>query len=114
MRSTYTPEQWYDLGKSLHELIVSEIESISTQELPQLYPKLIIMYEFFRLVRGEAFYSSRPSGLGDAQHELYQMEDSLARQLKQLREKLDPSDGSVAYYLDLMNKSFRLESPKSP
>ncbi len=113
MFQPYTPEQWYSLGKILYEIIRADMESASSEDLPQLYPQLIIMYEFFRLVRGEAFYSTRPSGLGDNQQKLYQMEDDLSRQLKQLRERLNPKDGRTAYYLNLMGKSFDLESPQT-
>jgi hypothetical protein len=103
----YTPQDWFNLTKELYDLMVADIEK-SNDTLATTYPKLVVMYEFFRLVRGEAFLSSRPVGIGKFQSEIYAMEDDLAGKLKALEVKLDGKDGEVKYNLDLMKKSFSL------
>lgn len=100
----YSPQKWYGLAKDLYELILGDINNVSTDALPETYPKLVIMYEFFRLVRGEAFDTVRPLGVGKFQKEIYRMEDDLAERLKQLEKKLSAEDGQTSYHLDLMKK----------
>jgi hypothetical protein len=106
---SYTPQNWYDLAKDLHDLILADISNVSSDALPETYPKLVVMYEFFRLVRGEAFHAARPSGLGEFQKEIYKMEDDLAEHLKQLEKRLDVGDSRTSYHLDLMKESFSLK-----
>ncbi|TSC55728.1 MAG: hypothetical protein G01um101418_749 [Parcubacteria group bacterium Gr01-1014_18] len=105
---THTPETWKSLILNSYEMILSEIDSASEENLPEVYPKLVILYEFFRLLRGEAFKSTRPFGIGDFQKEVYKMEDDLAQKLKPLEAKLDIKDSKTSYHLDLMKKSFSL------
>jgi predicted alternative tryptophan synthase beta-subunit len=105
---SYNPQNWYNLTKDLYELILAEIDNVSSDTLQETYPKLVVMYEFFRLVRGEAFHSARPSDIGEFQKEIYKMEDSLAERLKQLERKLDTKDSKTSYHLDLIKKSFSL------
>jgi len=109
MAKIYTIENWYGLAKDLYELIDAETNNISDNDLPEIYPKLIVMYEFFRLFRGEAFYSARPRGIGVYQKEIYKIEDEILNKLKFLEKKLNQADNRVAYYLDLMKKSFTLK-----
>lgn len=106
MQQSYTPEQWHAFVTDLFDLIMADFEVVSPEFLSQSYPKLVIMHEFFRLVRGEAFSGSRPRGLGDLQAELYAMEDILVQKLAVLREGLHPNDEKTKYHLDLMKKSF--------
>ena len=108
---SYDPQGWYNLAKDLYELILTEINNVSGNDflLPEIYPKLVVMYEFFRLVRGEAFDSLRPYGISEFQTEIYKMENDLANRLKQLAGKLNPDDERTLYYLDLMKKSFSLK-----
>jgi predicted nucleotidyltransferase component of viral defense system len=106
---SYSPQNWYDLAKDLCELILAEIDNVSSDALSEVYPKLVVMYEFFRLVRGEAFHSAHPAGIGEFQKEIYKMEDNLAERLKQLERKLDAKDSKTSYHLDLMKKSFNLK-----
>lgn len=105
---SYAPKDWYNLADDLHRLILSEINNVSVDSLPEVYPKLAVMYEFFRLVRGEAFHSARPAGVGEFQEQIYKMENDLLDRLKVLGKKLDANDGKTKYYLDLMKKSFDL------
>lgn len=109
MRKTYTPEQWHALAIDIHNLIMDELDTLPSEWMPQAYPKLIVMYEFFRLLRGEAFMASRPSGLGESQRDLYAKEDGIAGRLKAIAENLDPNDASTKFYLDAMKKSFDLQ-----
>ena len=102
------PEEWYELAEKLHDLILNDIENTSSESLPEVYPKLVIMYEFFRLIRGEAFHSSRPSGISTFQKEIYKMEDNLAKRLKNLEKRLDTDDSRTSHCLNLMKKSFNL------
>lgn len=106
----YAPKDWYNLADDLHQLILLEMNDISNDSLPEVYPKLAVMYEFFRLVRGEAFHSARPAGIGEFQERIYKMENDLLDHLAALRNKLDANDNKTKYYLDLMKKSFNLQS----
>ncbi len=103
-----TPQKWYDLAKKLHELILVDIENTSPEILPEVYPKLVIMCQFFRLVRGEAFHFSRPDGISIFQEKIYKMEDDLTKRLSKLEKQLDVNDSKTAYHLELMKKSFDL------
>jgi hypothetical protein len=104
-------QEWYELTKKLYDLIILEMENVPEYELAVSYPKFLIMYEFFRLIRGEGFYSSRPPML-DLQREIYKMEDDLLKRLKELSKKLDPKDERLLYYLNFAKKTFDLETWK--
>jgi hypothetical protein len=104
-------QEWYELTKKLYDLIILEMENVPEYELAVSYPKFLIMYEFFRLIRGDSFYSSRPP-MVDLQREIYKMEDDLLKRLKELSKKLDPKDDRLLYYLNLAKKTFDLETWK--
>lgn len=110
MLKTYTKETWFNMAKNLYDLILSETDNVASSDLPATYPKVIVMYEFFRLFRGEAFYSARPRGIGEYQDEIYKMEYSILEKLKKLNNKLDSTDGNTIYQLDLMKKSFDIKN----
>ena len=105
----YTPTDWYNLIADLYELILAEISNISVDDLPEIYPKLVVMYEFFRLARGEAFYSVRLAGIDEFQEKIYKMENNLADHFKILAKGLNSEDDKTKHYLDLMKKSFDLK-----
>ncbi len=63
------------------------------------------MYEFFRLLRGEAFLEVRPQ-TPEHQSEFYQMEDNLRKKIKELSAKLDPKNPAIKFHLDEAKKSF--------
>lgn len=110
MLQPHTPEEWLTLAENIYQLICTDIEISSAEpDLKTFLPKLIVMHEFFRLIRGEAFQNSRPNNLGELQGKLYQMEDSINEKLKGIKMALDPSDEATLYYLENMRKSFDLE-----
>jgi hypothetical protein len=105
---SYTAQAWYNLAENLYELIGRDVENVTDEDLPAAYPKLVVMYEFFRLVRGEAFHASRPAEVGEFQTKIYDMENDFAKKLAGLEAKLDPNDSKTKFYLDGMKKSFDL------
>lgn len=103
----YTSEEWADLLNHVYALLVREMEDASKSDsLEALYPSLVAGYEFFRRLRGEGFHAARPNDLGETQKEFYKMEDDLAKRLKELSQKLDPSDSKTKFYLDQAKKLF--------
>lgn len=94
-----SPTDYIDLAAKLHALILEEFESVQPSELPVVYPRLVIMYEFFRLIRGEAFLTIRPS-IAEKQQQLYAMEDEIGNRLKQVKQKLNPQDESLRFHVD--------------
>lgn len=100
------PKEYVIFATELHKLIISEMNKIySDEDLPQMYPKFVTMYEFFRLVRGESFMNSRPP-IGDSQKDLYRMEDEIAQKLDEIKLKINPDDGKTKYYIDQAKKDF--------
>lgn len=95
------------LAERLYSMIDSELKKAELNEvdLAEVYPKLVICYEFFRYIRGEYFYSSRPSGL-ECQKRMYQLEDQLSERIRKLRKQLETKDQRTAYYLNLGKKLF--------
>lgn len=107
---TYTPEQWYNLACELYELIIAEIDSESNQDsLVILYPKLVIAYEFFRLIRGEAFISLRSPDMEKRQQQMYKMEDEILKRVYELAKKLNPDDPQVVFYINESKKIFDIK-----
>lgn len=86
------------------------------ENLAIAYPKLVTMYEFFRMLRGEAFLDIRPS-TPDHQKDYYHMEYSLQEKLDKLKTKLDPNDERINAYIKLAQDDFLLKrnnsSPKN-
>jgi hypothetical protein len=109
MSNQLTPDEYYNLVKNIYQLILDEIEDIQTlvkvKFLHTTYPKLVTMYEFFRLLRGEAFLDIRPH-VSEHQNEFYQMEDNLQKKIKELSAKLDHNNPATKFHLDEAKKSF--------
>jgi len=93
-----TTPDYRSLVKSIFDMIISEIENVTDLEMQ--YPKLILMYEFFRLLRGEAFISIRPEHDENLQKELYKLDDELFNKIKAL--KPDTFSGRGKDYYDNM------------
>ncbi|MEO0087875.1 MAG: hypothetical protein ABIK90_07365 [candidate division WOR-3 bacterium] len=87
------------IDKELREAELGKVDLI------EVYPKLVVCYEFFRYLRGEFFYNSRPAGL-ECQKELYKLEKQLFKRIKKLREKIDLKDERTVYYLNMSKKMF--------
>lgn len=99
-------EEYINFATELYKLIISEMNKIySDEDLPQVYPKFVTMYEFFRLIRGESFANSRPP-LGDKQKDLYKMEDEIAQKLDEIKAKMKINDERTKYYIDQAKKDF--------
>ncbi len=103
-----TEHQYIQLSKQIFDLILGEIDLLSknnSNDLAMVYPKFIIMYEFFRMIRGEAFFNIRPPTPG-FQKQLYAMEDEIKKRLETVKKKLDLKDQRVQFYLQEMAKNF--------
>jgi hypothetical protein len=75
------------------------------EDLAMDYPKLVTMYEFFRLLRGEAFVGRRPH-TPEKQNEFYRMEDDIAKRIGELKKKINFSDERVQQYLNLAKNNY--------
>lgn len=101
-----TAEEYIDLVKKTHELISQEIDNAENSEfLDQKYPKLITMYEFFRLLRGEAFTDIRPSA-AEEQKNFYKMEHEILERLENIKKKLNFDDEHVKFYIQEAQKAY--------
>lgn len=98
-------EEYFELATKLHALIMAQMENIPSGNLSAAYPKLVIMYEFFRLIRGEAFLDLRPIN-AEKQSNLYAMEDKIGKRLLEIRKTLNPADESLRYHIKEMQGYF--------
>lgn len=108
MLNTYSGKEWFQNAERTYALIVTEMETVSKEHLSQAYPKFVVMYEYFRLLRGEAFLDHRGPVTPDEQRRLYEMENEIAEKINAVRKLLDPNDGSTKYHIDEMKKHFDL------
>lgn len=99
--------EYFSLATKIHALTITEMESVQPSHLPAMYPKFVVMYEFFRLIRGEAFLDLRPSD-AEQQPKLYAMEDEIGKKLTSLQQQLDPNDPSIQFHIDEMKRAFDL------
>lgn len=107
----YTPSEWHNIAEKLYTIISEEMEQISSlkiDDLQMVYPKMVIMYEFFQLVRGESFLNTRKPGIGKEQKDLYRMENNLLHKLDSLKQKLDPKNKRTSFYIEEFKKRFDL------
>lgn len=88
-------QEYLDLVTNTWRLIIAEIDSVTDVE--SQYVKLCIMYEFFRMLRGEAFLSAREI---DPTHQplYYKMENELANRLLAIKPKIKDFS-RMEYYL---------------
>lgn len=100
-----SPGDYFDVAAKLYSLILAEIESVQSSDLPAVYPRVVIMYEFFRLIRGEAFVHIRPS-VAEKQQQLYAMENEIGNRLAEIRRRLDPEDESVRFHIGETKRFF--------
>jgi hypothetical protein len=104
---TYSAEEWFDAATMLHDAILQSMENVSDDDLPSALPKNIVMFEFFRLWRGEAFQNVRPA-LAEKQKEVYAMEDSLGNALMALKGRVKVADEVQAHLNGEWKKIFDL------
>lgn len=104
------PNDYVNLLRQNYSLILSEFDYYlslrKTDAMAQAYPKLVILYEFFRLLRGEGF-NNRPN-VGELQQEFYKMENDIKMKLDLIKNQLDPNDQRTKYYIEQMQKYFNL------
>lgn len=98
-------EEYFDLATKLHALIIADLENTKPEHLSSHYPKLVVMYEFFRLIRGEAFLDLRPIDV-EKQPKLYAMEDEIGSRLAQIRKTLNLQDESLHFHVKEMQNYF--------
>lgn len=104
----YSDHDWYNHAKFLYEIILNEIENSIVDQTPENYPKAVIAYEFFRMLRSEWFNSSRPPEISQdtLQKDIYQMENKLYEKLEMLRKIVNSEDERINFYIEDMKKSF--------
>ncbi len=91
-------EKYISLAKDLYGLIIFEMKDIQNRniDISTTYPKLVIMYEFFRMIRGEAFLNSRPP-TPNFQNDLYKMQADIESSLDQIKSTIDFSDEKLQF-----------------
>lgn len=100
-------EEYINLVTQIKTLIVNSFDTAESMDnLSTMYPKLVVMYEFVRLLRGEAFTDMRPP-VDDFQKNMYELEDSLRLRLEALRYKLI-DDKSAQYSYQKFFEAFSL------
>jgi hypothetical protein len=100
-----TPEEYIKLVTDIHNLILKDIDNSRKEDLEMLYPRLITMYEFFRLLRGEAFSESRPP-TPEKQNSFYKMEDEIAKKIDEIKTKIDFNNDKTKFYIAEAQKAF--------
>lgn len=92
------------MAERAHGLVAAEAASAPTVELPQIYPKLVLTYEFARLLRGEGFAGSRPEGVDPAP--LYRLEAETERTLSEVRARmpLELRDAAAFHVRDMCRR----------
>ncbi len=104
MDFTIKNEDYIDLCKKIFTLIKKEIETATDAEAQ--YPKVFIMYEFFRLLRGEAFATTREP-TPKFQKELYQMEDELHKELLNIKSQIKNWE-KCNHYIENLQRDLKL------
>lgn len=97
MNTIIDSKTFTEVCNEINKLITAEIDN--TADIEIAYPKLVIMYEFFRLLRGEAFTEVREP-TPDSQKDFYEMEDKMLKKLLELKTKLPTDNAKAKYYFD--------------
>lgn len=105
-------EEYVRLVKQTFELIISEFDYYQNPQksdlLAQVYPNLVVLYEFFRQLRGEGFENRPPAG--ENQHDFYNMENQIKLKLEKIRARLNPGDDRTQFYIKRMQDYFSLKA----
>ena len=88
----------------IFNLIIQEIED--TDDPDRRFPEIGVMYEFYRLLRGEAF-SQYHEDMHEFQNDLYKMEHTIRDKMRDTKLKIKNPD-RANYFLDIMKKTFTL------
>lgn len=102
-----TAKEYIGLAEKVHDLIMEEMKwwEDGKGDLIAAYPKLAVMCEFFRMLRGEAFSEVRPPTPGE-QDKLYAMEDEISKALDRIKEKVELDDERLKYQVEQMWASY--------
>ena len=98
----------YDLIRGEMDRYIEDPQKLL--DIPAAYPKFVIMYLFFRMLRGEAFMDDpifRPH-TPEYQNRFYDMQNLIRERLEKLRSKLDPNDPLTQRYIKDMQDKFSL------
>lgn len=90
-------QEYKELVNSTYELILKEISN--PKDIESQYPEFVIMYEFFRLLRGEAFLNFREP-VGEYQKDIYAMEDNIFKILTTLKEQIPEGSEKAKFNMD--------------
>lgn len=104
-------ESYKNLVDQTYKLIMDEMEYYSSPDrntdLSTMYPKFVVMYQFFRMLRGEAFVDVRPH-TPEFQHEYYDMENKIRQKLEELKSKVDLDSTLTPTRIKEMQDKFNL------
>ncbi|SRR5258708_425664 len=99
-------KEYVQLVTNIFNIIMFEMDRAESKaDIASTYPKLVIMYEFFRLLRGEAFQGVRPL-TPQTQNTFYKQESQIARKLDIIKRKINLNDEKVKYYIEEMEKPY--------
>lgn len=112
-----TPEEYADLLTKTYQLIIIEIESakkLSETDRQALYPKLVIMCEFYAFLRGDAFIDVRPFPTPEGkQKEYYKNEDYIRFRLAEIKHTTEIESERTKNHLDqLIGHHFQVDEKK--
>jgi hypothetical protein len=97
-----TPEEYLDLVKKIYRLILAEIDKTNkSKNYNEGYYQLVVMFEFFRMLRGEAFLGIRPN-VGEEQANLYKMQDEIGKKIEEIKSNVDFSDERTFIKLNIL------------
>ena len=95
-----SPEEYSNLVEKIYQLVVFEVEHSVVKSDPPLqeyYPKLVVMFEFFVMLRDGTF-RKRPSPLPEGvQDKYYKLEKYLGNRLTEAKGKMDFSDPQLLH-----------------
>ena len=105
---TKQKSNWFQTTELIYTAICKDMDTATEKSLSSQYPKFVVMHEFFRLLRGEAFLFGgvRKELLDGEQKKLYDMEDNIARKLQSIKKTLNSNDPSTRHYIEEMKRQF--------
>lgn len=102
-----TPEEYSSLLEQIHDLIMAEIESTRENSFAkEMFPKLVLMYQFFGFLRGEAFDKVRPITPG-MQDQFYKWENEISGAITILRDEMGFPEAETEAFFEGMKSYFK-------